>query len=244
MSQPSLLEYIVGIGLARISYNIWMEAPARCAETADFAAIVDSVRRFDRPIELRPIPQLRSEMLAIWDKLQREAKDADGDGKLDHVGGLALRVPMPFDDAVQTVEKLFGLMPPLFTADYKEATQSAARLREAIESSPLAPLLPDAERIALLQRQLLAERNAARWVLYIHNHLYEHGRWPKELRDAAPDEPSISRLDPFSGGELRYRIENNAPLLYSVGTDGDDDGGKPAAGGRWAAQGDAVFWPE
>ncbi len=244
MSQPSLTEYLIGLGLARISYNIWMEVPSRAPQTAEFSLIVDAIRRFDRPIELRPIPQLQIEKLAVWDKLQREGKDADGDGKLDRVGDLELSQPIAFDDAVRRVDELFALMEAVFTADYDEAERNATRLREAVEASPLAPLIPDVERIALLQRQLLAERNAARWVLYIHAFLYEHGRWPKELREAAPDEPAVSRQDPFSSGELHYRLQDNAPLLYSVGIDGDDDGGKPAEGGRWAAQGDAIFWPE
>lgn len=244
MSQPSLTEYLIGLGLARISYNIWTEVPSRAPQTAEFTLIVDAIRRFDRPIELRPIPQLQSEKLAVWDKLQREGKDTNGDGKLDRIGEVELSQPMAFDDAVQKVDELFGLMDAVFTADYGEAERGAKRLREAVESSPLAPLIPDIERIALLQRQLLAERNAARWVLYIHAFLYEHGRWPRELREAAPDEPAISRQDPFSGGELHYRLQDNVPLLYSVGVDGDDDGGKRAEGGLWAAQGDAVFWPE
>ena len=41
-----------------------------------------------------------------------------------------------------------------------------------------------------------------------------------------------------------YRVVDGRPLLYSVGRDGDDDGGERAADGkRWSAEGDAVFWP-
>jgi hypothetical protein len=37
-------------------------------------------------------------------------------------------------------------------------------------------------------------------------------------------------VDRFDGQPLRYRLVNGAPLIYSIGMDGDDDGGRVPEG--------------
>src|SRR5579864_7935038 len=54
----------------------------------------------------------------------------------------------------------------------------------------------------------------------------EHGHYPKELQDLAPEYLSEVQLDIFSGKPLIYRPNDNGYLLYSVGVDGKDDGGR------------------
>lgn len=51
------------------------------------------------------------------------------------------------------------------------------------------------------------------------------GRLPERLGDLVPDFlPAVPR-DPMSGEDLRYRPASRGFLLYSVGTDGRNDGG-------------------
>jgi hypothetical protein len=52
-----------------------------------------------------------------------------------------------------------------------------------------------------------------------------HGTFPDRLEDAA----STPMRDPFSTGPLQYRREGAGFVVYSVGSDGNFDGGKPGA---------------
>ncbi len=53
----------------------------------------------------------------------------------------------------------------------------------------------------------------------------ERGRLPKDLAEAGSHE-----VDPFDGRPLRYRVEGQGFVVYSVGEDGTDDGGTLSMG--------------
>ncbi len=55
----------------------------------------------------------------------------------------------------------------------------------------------------------------------------EYGYWPKTLNDLTPGYLPSVPLDRLSGDPLRYRVTDDGPIVYSVGVDGDDDGGTP-----------------
>jgi hypothetical protein len=54
----------------------------------------------------------------------------------------------------------------------------------------------------------------------------DHGRYPKHLDDLAPKYLSAVPRDLFSGIALKYRPEEKGYLLYSVGPNGIDEGGR------------------
>ena len=47
------------------------------------------------------------------------------------------------------------------------------------------------------------------------------GVWPESI-----DELEFAGLDPFDGQPLRYRVRDDAPVLYILGPDRIDDGGR------------------
>ncbi len=56
----------------------------------------------------------------------------------------------------------------------------------------------------------------------------DHGAYPDDLSYLVPDYLSAVPNDPFAGdAPLRYRIEGERYMLYSIGPDGVDDGGTP-----------------
>jgi len=59
----------------------------------------------------------------------------------------------------------------------------------------------------------------------------EHGRYPDTLEALVPDILKAVPADPFGRGPLQYRRDGETYVLYSVGPDGRDDGGRPAAFG-------------
>ena len=246
MSQPSLLDYLAGVGATAWCYDVLLEVPRRAAEGADYAALVKKVRKFDRPISLRPLRQLETEKLILWDLIQRLMRDTDADGKLDHIEKAAIK-PVTLQSVIAETEEALDRIRKAFTSDYETAnrqSEQAERWLSSRKSSLAGLLLTNLTRFARTQRKMKAERNAVRVVLRLHAYYAEHGKWPKTLADATKGASSAIRRDLFSGKDMIYRIVNGQPLLYSVGVDGDDDGGKPAADGkRWSDNGDAVFWP-
>ena len=76
-----------------------------------------------------------------------------------------------------------------------------------------------------------ANYNLARTALAIEHHRLSTGRLPETLADLPPPVGVWNYLtDPFTGAVLRYRPDPTWPLgfaLYSLGPDGDDDGGAP-----------------
>src|SRR5205814_796125 len=63
-------------------------------------------------------------------------------------------------------------------------------------------------------------------VLALELYHREQGKWPASMDDLAPRWlPSVPK-DSITGKSLHYKIVNDRPLVYSVGVDGDDDGGR------------------
>lgn len=73
----------------------------------------------------------------------------------------------------------------------------------------------------ILTARLLGEEVLAALELY----RMERGAYPVALADLVPLYLTESPLDPFADGPLRYSAVDETVLLYSVGLDGDDDGG-------------------
>lgn len=118
-----------------------------------------------------------------------------------------------------------------------------------------------------------AERNkamieAAQVGIALEQFRRAHGGYPTSLDELVPQFLDELPVDRITGGPLRYRIGDNGPVLYSVGADGDDDGGfapgeygdqgplpgtwqaDTYAAARWgsrgrdAVDGDWVVWPQ
>ncbi|MEO8427574.1 MAG: hypothetical protein ABI651_10735 [Verrucomicrobiota bacterium] len=69
----------------------------------------------------------------------------------------------------------------------------------------------------------------------------EQGTYPTNLADLVPIYLDAVPLDQFSGKPLHYRKTSQDFLLYSVGPDGIDDGGKPIPLPPAAPKGDLLF---
>ncbi|MBM3475050.1 MAG: hypothetical protein FJX75_17450 [Armatimonadetes bacterium] len=74
--------------------------------------------------------------------------------------------------------------------------------------------------------RVLARRAVLQAALGLEVYRQHHGRYPDTLRDLASLHWPLAD-DPFSGKPLVYRRKGNDYLLYSLGVDLDDDGGRP-----------------
>lgn len=88
-------------------------------------------------------------------------------------------------------------------------------------------LLPSLGRAVELHFQALAKRRMAVLALAIRLYEIDHGRRPTTLDELVPDYLSAVPRDPFDGadGPIRYLPDAPSPLLYSVASNGSDDGG-------------------
>lgn len=54
----------------------------------------------------------------------------------------------------------------------------------------------------------------------------EHGRYPSSLGELVPGLLDKVPIDPFTGKPLVYKVQNNEVLIYSLGSNQKDDGGR------------------
>lgn len=72
----------------------------------------------------------------------------------------------------------------------------------------------------------------------VERYRLRHGRWPDNLAALVPDFLPAAPTDMLDGRPLRYQRLADGVVVYSVGPDGTDDGGKLADDADWQAQ-----WP-
>jgi len=87
---------------------------------------------------------------------------------------------------------------------------------------------PPHERLFLLHFRSLASRHLAGTALAIRLYQVDHGHRPSTLVELVPEYLPEVPLDPFAGdgSAIRYLPRVRPALLYSVGPNGVDDGGK------------------
>jgi hypothetical protein len=62
--------------------------------------------------------------------------------------------------------------------------------------------------------------------LAVRQYLHERGQAPGTLDELMPSYLPAVPIDPFSGKPLIYRVQDDGFVIYSVGPDGKDDGGR------------------
>lgn len=92
---------------------------------------------------------------------------------------------------------------------------------------PLLRLIPVFRHVSVTGELTTQMRDALLTAIALELYRRRHGAWPQSLQSLAPELlPTVPR-DRFDGRPLKYRLIDGSPVLYSVGTDLDDDGGKP-----------------
>jgi hypothetical protein len=163
---------------------------------------------------------------------------------------------------VDEYDRLIGLLeqdtaPPIWERQARGACDAAidrlqsnpgtrrARRVVAILVMPLSKATAAAESVRL-------ERDAALVGLAVELHRRRTGVYPASLDEVADRFPAGLPPDWIDGRPLRYAVRDGRPTVYSLGPDGDDDGGELPEGGFTGAlysrvpsgvDGDLVMWP-
>ncbi len=107
----------------------------------------------------------------------------------------------------QTPAKRREMMTPLISA-------FAARWATAAHALPL-----------IMDRRVRTRTELTRVTFALVAYHEKQGKYPDSLADLAPDYMPAVSLDPMGGKPLRYERSDSGCIVYSVGRDGDDDGG-------------------
>ena len=106
----------------------------------------------------------------------------------------------------------------------QQARQAAAD--DSLQRHALAAATwPDAVKSAQGSSHSIAELRCAAVMLALERHRQTTGQWPATLNELTTKYLAAAPLDPYDGQPLRYRQDNGAATVYSVGPDARDDQG-------------------
>lgn len=213
-------------------------------------------------------PDIRCEKMNLYDIIQRVfTDDSNGDGhipkdELEEIKKSETRkflAPDLTEDKINkwaqlTRKRTEELVEELFIF-YKDAlSKSPAQLhsegididsmeRELIGNNIINLYLPPISKIHQIFYQNNTCENALLTTIGIFRYNLEHDKFPEKL-DVLITEGLINSLpiDPYSDQPLIYKTADDSFMLYSIGRDFDNDGGKHDK--HWGKEdGDYVFWP-
>ncbi|UCG34379.1 MAG: hypothetical protein JSU68_07015 [Phycisphaerales bacterium] len=87
-------------------------------------------------------------------------------------------------------------------------------------------LTPSLSRSVILWARSVAGLRCAQAGLAAERFRLATGRWPESLEELVPEYLDAVPLDPFDEKPLRYRVEADRVVIYSIGEDEVDDGGQ------------------
>jgi len=108
------------------------------------------------------------------------------------------------------------------------------------EYLPVLMIIPELSRSYRRFVQAKGVDSAAAILVALHRHHRRHGAFPASLDRLDADFVHSSFVDPYTGQPFKYKLIDGKPLVYSLGPDRDDDGGKPILN----EEGDAEYWPD
>ena len=87
-------------------------------------------------------------------------------------------------------------------------------------------IMPALSRITTIETRAIAHLRAAQVALAIQRYRLAADRFPNKLADVVPAYIETVPKDPFDGNDLRYKKLEPGFVVYSIGEDLSDDGGK------------------
>jgi hypothetical protein len=109
---------------------------------------------------------------------------------------------------------------------------------QALQSEPLGRfrylfvnlLLPAYDKVRNRYATSMGEREGVLIGLALKLYHREHGKWPETLAELSPRWLPELPVDRITGEPLKFTVVDDRPVVYSVGVDGDDDGGRLPSG--------------
>ncbi|MCB9851637.1 MAG: hypothetical protein H6819_00970 [Phycisphaerales bacterium] len=250
--QPWTISGLVGAAIRNLAYTHIRVALDRGVITGDqIKSAYDTLREFD-PGPLNWNRAVTCEWAICLDMLQSVCNE--GEVQLDRwkaiEGAAAGFDPVAARGlAEQHFKAMLGIVAnPI---DAKTATRMKAygeTIREKMRANDFNRVMcTNLERAYDLTVRVESHRGGTMIALALYTHHAKHGEWPKRLKDldknlGLKDYRDYGK-DPYTGKLFKYKLVDGKPLLYSIGADGKDDGGRHDS--HWGEKdgGDFVFVP-
>ena len=213
---------------SRLQYllSFWSVDESRDADSAAYDALN---RAIHEGLAARLAPTLRKAN-AFYDRTVA-AMRADTYQQVARQAGLIERELEARDDRVQA---LFASLAKLPVAQQNEALAKASAdvvLTTLVFSTSVGANEAEVSMNAYERLEPVA--------IALNAYRGQHDRYPRTLDALIPAYLDAVPTDPFTGEPIRYRLTDDAAVVYSVGPDMADDGGVPNEEDLW--EGDLVF---
>jgi hypothetical protein len=141
-----------------------------------------------------------------------------------------------YDKAMSRAKRLCAMSPWQWPAQGKDSWQAVDQYQQ--ENAFVAEYDGNFEKMAALTCQMRDSCNALVAAIAVLRYRLAHAGLPEDL-DAVVESGYLKEvhIDSFSGKPLIYRVTGDDFIIYSVGPDGKDDGGKRRP------RLDMVYWP-
>jgi hypothetical protein len=119
---------------------------------------------------------------------------------------------------------------PLWQRDPSSVDAELERLRTSprqwVRYAPVVIFMPLLTRVGPFSEYFAQRRDATLVALALELYHRQHGSWPQSLDELVPQLLPQVPPDRYDGKPIKYRVLDGQPLLYSVGVDRKDDGGR------------------
>lgn len=166
-------------------------------------------------------------------------------GKLDDTTRAKL-ARIGFEATLRDMNGNFDELLRLLKTQYRDAESARSAVESfthkwnSTENPLLLELVEAAPALHLLHTQLLSSHRGTHLVLRVFAHQADTGSLPDSLEALSGPDVDKLRIDPFGCRNFVYKRTDDGFVLYSVGADYEDDGGRHEPQG---VTGDYVFWP-
>jgi len=121
---------------------------------------------------------------------------------------------------------------PLWEADHSRVDRQIRQWKSTalgtIRHALPTMLMPAFHKAYLNRERAVARRDGLLVALALELYRRQHDDWPPSLDPLVPALLPAIPPDRFDGQPIRYALVDGSPVVYSVGTDRDDDGARPA----------------
>lgn len=244
-AEPAVVSYLARVAFGGMGNRFLLEAlPVVQFSPQDLRRLQDAVRTQDfegglyramvgervyglrvmnDPAMLKDIPSY--EELAA--RVKRSNRDLDRRCYLNLMGQLVAAAQQPWPDAIRAAHRV-NVESCAITA---QNASFLAKDRYLITDT----ILPAMQTLFASTTREIAMRRVADAAIALELYRREHGRLPGDLSQLEPKYLPCMPQDPFNGQPLRYVVEEDGYLLYSVGANRVDDGGVLEGKGQAAA---------
>jgi hypothetical protein len=134
-------------------------------------------------------------------------------------------------ETIDTYDKLMSqieadLDRPLWESNHMELECASFLIRNKRKHYVLTGLFPAMSAVRNAMHRAEAHQEATIAMLAMNRYFLRYGQWPDSLEQLAPEFVSELPVDLMDGNFIKFKISGAGPVIYSIGYDRDDDGGK------------------